>query len=76
MVTAAAEGDGVWVIVVAMATVVTVVSTSTAGLGQPNISEIVVLVEVDGSIDTAVEWSMTTQSACEHNILGYYLMAI
>ena len=76
MVTAAAEGDGVWVIVVAMATVVTVVSTSTAGLGQPDISEIIVLVEVDGSIDASVEWSMTTQSTCKHKILGCYLMAI
>lgn len=76
MVTAAVEGDGVWVIVVALATVVMLVSTSTAGLGQSDISEIVVLVEVDGSIDVPVEWSMTIQSACKHKILGCYLMAI
>ena len=76
MVTAAVEGDGVWVIVVAMATVVMVVSTSIAGLGQADISEIFVLIEVDGSIDVPVEWSMTTQSACKYKILRCYLMAI
>ena len=62
-----AKDDGVWVICTVMVTVaaegdgVMVVSALTVGLGQSDMSEIVTLVEVVGSIGVVVEWSITTQ---------------
>ena len=53
MVTVAAEGDGVAVMILVMVTVAMVVSVLTTR--QSDISEIVMLIEVDGSVDVVVE---------------------